>query len=244
MEIDYYKTLELPRDATERDIKRAYHRLARERHPDKGTTPEQIRRLQEEFALISTAYNVLKDKEKRAEHDARLRKDLARRANESGATAGRQEPSATGTAARAKSTSSRERASIAQRAYAKGLQFYTAGDFVRAIDFFEAAVQNNDDEAAYHSKLGVSLMRSRTSFSRAVTAIQRAIELDPYNIEHRLALGEAYELVGSQSLAVKTYQEILKWDANNNRALDRLTALGAGPGNTLISKILGFLKRR
>ena len=31
---DYYKILELPRTATEQDIKSAYRRLARKYHPD------------------------------------------------------------------------------------------------------------------------------------------------------------------------------------------------------------------
>jgi curved DNA-binding protein CbpA len=243
MEADYYKILEISHDATERDIKRAYHRLARERHPDKGTTPDQIKRLQEEFALISTAYNVLKDKDKRAEYDQKTRREPASSDGQSARiTTPREKQSASGTGARAR-VSGRERASIAQRAFAKGLQFFNAGDFARAIDFFEAAVQNNDEEAAYHSKLGISLMRSRKSFSRAATAIQRAIELDPYNVEHRLVLGEVYEMVGSQSLAIKTYQEILKWDASSGKAHERLRALGVGD-QTLLGKLLGYLKRR
>lgn len=243
MERDYYQILEVSPDASEKEIKRAYHRLARERHPDKGKTPEEVKRLQEEFALISTAYNVLKDKAKRAEYDARLRKEKTRQlegkapAATSQATAAPGPPAATRAAA-----PSRERVAIAQRAFAKGLQLYNAGDYSRACEFFEAAIKNNDSEPVYHVKLGMALMRAHKPFSRAVRAIQRAIEMDPYNIEHRLALGDVYEMVGSTSLAIKTYQEILKWDPSNQEALNRLTQLGAAPGQSFLDKLLKKLK--
>jgi len=249
MERDYYQILEVPRDASEKDVKRAYHRLAREKHPDKGTTPEQIRQLQEGFALISTAYNTLKDKEKRAEYDNRRRKEEAGRMQEGGPAPSASAPAtATGTApaagAAVKGGSSRERLAIAQRAYAKGVQLFNAGDYTRACEFFDAAIKNNDSDAVYHVKLGLSLMRSHQGFNRAVTAIQRAVELDPYNVDHRLALGEIYETVGSTSLAIKTYQDLLKWDASNTKAIERLAALGAGPSRSPLNWIRNIIKRR
>jgi len=245
MERDYYQILEVSQSATEKDIKRAYHRLARERHPDKGGTPEQIKKLHEEFALISTAYNVLKDKEKRAEYDSRLRKDTKRTEEGGQAPVGATTTAVLASAAGSKaSTAARERVSIAQRAYAKGVQLFNAGEYNRAAEFFEAAIKNNDSEALYHVKLGLALMRSHQGFNRAVAAIQHAIELDPYNIDHRLALGEIYETVGSTSLAVKAYQDLLKWDAANATAMERLHALGAGGGKTILGKLMKIIKRQ
>jgi curved DNA-binding protein CbpA len=243
-ERDFYRILEISRDASERDIKRAYHRLARERHPDKGSTPDQVRQLQEEFALISTAYNVLKDKQKRAEYDARLKKEDEKRAKEEGqgrpaaATSRPASPSSAVAAAVKSAGSVQQRSGIAQRAYTKGVQLFNAGEYERSCEFFEAAIKNDDSEAVYHVKLGMALMRAHKKFSRAITAIKRAIELDPYNVEHRLVLGESYEMVGSESLAIRTYQEILKWDATNVRALERLTQLGAAPGQSFLQKMI------
>ncbi|MCX8037094.1 MAG: DnaJ domain-containing protein [Candidatus Sumerlaeia bacterium] len=247
MERDYYQILEVPRDASEKDIKRAYHRLARERHPDKGGTPEQVKQLQEEFSLITTAYNILKDKDKRAEYDARLRKDDQRRA-ETGETA----PSPTapaaaggsGAATTARPVNMRERAAIAQRAFARGQQLFNAGDYARACEFFEAAIKNDDSQAIYHARLALALLRSHKGLNRADSAVQRAIELDPYNIDHRLVRGEIYETVGSKSKAIATYQEILKWDPTNAKAIERLTALGAAAKQSLLDKLLRFVKRR
>lgn len=63
---DYYKTLELPRTATEQDIKSAYRRLARKYHPDVNQDNAQAT---EHFKEISEAYEVLGDKEKRLKYD-------------------------------------------------------------------------------------------------------------------------------------------------------------------------------
>lgn len=246
MERDYYQILEVTREASEKDIKRAYHRLARERHPDKGTTPEQIQQLQEEFSLISTAYNTLKDTEKRAEYDVRLGKEDARRSGgESEPSGGKATTAAGGAPAAgtgARTVGPRERASIAQRAYSKGMQLFNVGDFPRASEFLEAAIKNDDSQALYHAKLAAALMRAHKGFNRAVSAVQRAIELDPYNVEHRLVQGEIYETVGSKTKAIATYREILKWDASNVQAQERLSALG-GSGVSLLDKVRRYFKR-
>ncbi|HEU5393476.1 MAG TPA: DnaJ domain-containing protein, partial [Candidatus Methylomirabilis sp.] len=63
---DYYEVLGLPRSATERDLKRAYRRLARRHHPDvnPGDKAAEAR-----FKEITEAYEVLSDPQKRAEYD-------------------------------------------------------------------------------------------------------------------------------------------------------------------------------
>lgn len=62
---DYYKILGVSRDAKEDEIKKSYRKLARKYHPDvsKETNAE------EQFKAVQEAYEVLKDKEKRAAYD-------------------------------------------------------------------------------------------------------------------------------------------------------------------------------
>ncbi len=62
---DYYKTLDVPRDATVDDIKKAYRKLARKFHPDVSSEPDAEARMQE----VNEAYAVLSDPEKRAAYD-------------------------------------------------------------------------------------------------------------------------------------------------------------------------------
>lgn len=59
---DYYEILGVSRDASEEEIKRAYRRLAQKYHPDRGGDEAK-------FKEINEAYEVLSDKEKRAQYD-------------------------------------------------------------------------------------------------------------------------------------------------------------------------------
>jgi len=63
---DYYEVLGVKRDASEKEIRQAYRRLARKFHPDLNPNDTQA---EESFKEISSAYEVLSDKEKRAKYD-------------------------------------------------------------------------------------------------------------------------------------------------------------------------------
>ncbi len=58
---DYYEILELPKTASENDIKKAYRRLALKWHPDKN--PDNSKEAEKRFKEISEAYEVLSDSE-------------------------------------------------------------------------------------------------------------------------------------------------------------------------------------
>lgn len=62
---DYYATLGIPKSATNKEIKAAYRRLARQYHPDVNKEPGAT----EKFKEISAAYEVLSDDKKRALYD-------------------------------------------------------------------------------------------------------------------------------------------------------------------------------
>eukprot|EP01130_Rhizamoeba_saxonica_P005409 TRINITY_DN2165_c0_g1_i1.p1 TRINITY_DN2165_c0_g1~~TRINITY_DN2165_c0_g1_i1.p1 ORF type:complete len:425 (-),score=112.42 TRINITY_DN2165_c0_g1_i1:123-1397(-) len=67
---DYYKILGVPKDASSRDIKKAYRIRARECHPDKNCETEEMRvKAEAEFKDLVEAYEVLKDEEKRGKWD-------------------------------------------------------------------------------------------------------------------------------------------------------------------------------
>ena len=60
--MDYYETLGVNHTSTPSDIKKSYRRLASKHHPDKGGNPEQFKKVQE-------AYDVLSDPEKKSQYD-------------------------------------------------------------------------------------------------------------------------------------------------------------------------------
>ncbi len=62
---DYYKILGVDADADDKSIKAAYRKLARKYHPDVSSEEDA----EHKFKEVSEAYEVLRDKEKRAEYD-------------------------------------------------------------------------------------------------------------------------------------------------------------------------------
>jgi len=63
---DYYKVLEVARNASEADIKKAYRRLAMKYHPDRNPDDKEA---EERFKEAKEAYEVLTDAQKRAIYD-------------------------------------------------------------------------------------------------------------------------------------------------------------------------------
>ena len=66
MKKDYYKVLDVPKTATEADIKKAYRRLAMKYHPDRNPGDHEA---EERFKEAKEAYEVLTDAQKRAAYD-------------------------------------------------------------------------------------------------------------------------------------------------------------------------------
>lgn len=64
--IDYYKILDLKKDASTEDIKKAYRKLARKHHPDLNPNNEEANK---KFQQINEANEVLSDPEKRKKYD-------------------------------------------------------------------------------------------------------------------------------------------------------------------------------
>jgi len=63
---DLYSTLGVERGANEADIKKAYRKLAKELHPDRNKDNPKA---SERFSKVTQAYDILTDKDKRAQYD-------------------------------------------------------------------------------------------------------------------------------------------------------------------------------
>lgn len=248
---DYYRLLGVSRDAPDREVKKAYYALARELHPDKAASPEEARANGDRLAQISQAYNTLKDPKKREEYDkgnagkssgaspnltpqpsmpraAAPATTPASGAGEPAAAGGAAAPAAPAAPQRSSNELSQQRVAMAQKAFVRGMQHFKAFEYDKARPFFEAALQNDpDSEPHYHNKYAQCLIRSRGSFTKAVEAAQKAAEMDSYNLEFKLTLGEIYEAAGVPTKAIEVYEDVLRWDADNGRAKQRLAEMKA-----------------
>ncbi|MBN1476537.1 J domain-containing protein [Candidatus Sumerlaeota bacterium] len=243
-----YQILEIPTDANDREIKRAYHSLAKRLHPDKASGEGEAKRLEEEMAAVSQAYNILKDPKRRADYDAQLKGAKAQAATmpPSAKAPAPLSPKAKG------ATDSKEaggaaavarRTQIGQKALARGIQLLNADDPVRALEFLEAAVANNGEDAQAHARLAEALLLAGKSLTRATKHAERAIDLDPWNVRHRLTLAKIFERAGVKSRALEAYREVLKWDAHSAVAQAKISELTRGKGVASSVPFAGLLNR-
>lgn len=66
----YYEILRISPNASDDDVKRAYHILAKKHHPDRNPHSKRLAELR--FRLISEAYAGLKTREKRLKYNQTL----------------------------------------------------------------------------------------------------------------------------------------------------------------------------
>lgn len=65
-ELDYYEVLEVNKDASGTELKKAYRKLAMKYHPDRNPDDKEA---EDKFKVVNEAYQVLSDDEKRAIYD-------------------------------------------------------------------------------------------------------------------------------------------------------------------------------
>jgi len=66
VEVDYYEVLEISKNASGEEIKKAYRKLALKYHPDRNAGDKDA---EDKFKLVNEAYQVLSDDNKRQIYD-------------------------------------------------------------------------------------------------------------------------------------------------------------------------------
>lgn len=123
--MDYYRILNVGRNASQEEIKKAHRKLSAKYHPDNAG--EQSR---EQFDRVQKAYEVLGDEEKRSAYDERLR--VGEAGGGSGRTANR------GTNARQ---------SDKQEDYYKDMAAFYTGAYKNSFDkFFGAGMKKQTEQ--------------------------------------------------------------------------------------------------
>lgn len=221
---EYYSILEVwPKSSTE-EIKTKYFRLAKLYHPDvAGDKPEN----RERFKLINEAYSVLGDPQKRREYDELMR--------------------VKGGATDESKAMHEEDGRSASMAFRQARDAMRTGRYDKAIMLLRTAIRFDSSDPAYHSWYGFCLAMTNSDLHEARDACRKAIEIEFYSADYHANLGFVYFKAGLKNLAVKHFNEALKWDSDHNLArkvmvqLDgRDSAFGdAGPIGKLLS---GFKK--
>lgn len=187
---DYYKILGVEKTASTDAIKKAYVRLARERHPDRFTDPAEREKADQFFKDLTAAFNTLKDPSTRQEYDQGLT-----------------EP---------KKVAPED---LAAEAYARGLQAYQQQAFDEAVDHLRAAVHHVQNKAEYRVALARALARDPKRVRDAIAELEKAIQLSPQKAEFHADLAALYLSQGLKLRARRAAEAGLKVAPQDPRLL-------------------------
>ena len=198
---DYYELLGVSPSASAAEVRKAYARLAREKHPDRFTDPAQKRQAEDAFQEITAAFNTLTHPDSRAQYDQERQRPKPRTPEE-----------------------------VAADAFARGQAALEAGQLEEAITLLRTAVHHGADKPAYHAALGRALGRFPAHAREAVQALERATQLDPRNATAFAELAVVLARQGLRLRAQKAVEAALRI-APRDPTLARLAAeLGVGQG--------------
>ena len=128
--------------------------------------------------------------------------------------------------------------STAVRYYNRGIDAYAQGETVKALEYFQKAVERDDQYADAYYNLG-SLHYQMGTYTQARDAFGRTIELNPGDIHARYNMGLTLEKLGQHEEAVKYFMQV----PNAKEKIDQLkpylqktAATNLQPATTAVQK--------
>lgn len=185
--LGYQGVLGLLPNAASAEIKRAYHAMAKEYHPDRYLLmqSEELReKLNVIFAYINEAYRALSK----------------------ASSISRQQPQAS--AAQQESPGTNTKA-MAQGKYRQGRQSLDNQDDENAMTLLGQAVYLEESVPDYHFYYGIALLRNK-KIREAEVSIRKAVRLSPHNADYLSELGHIYLNLGFMARAKNTFDKALK----------------------------------
>jgi tetratricopeptide (TPR) repeat protein len=202
-----YQILDIPKTASDEDVKKAYFAMARRFHPDRfdrQVAAEFKAQIDEVFDGITNAYRVLSNKESRRVYDAK-----------SGQVAAQDD--------------AQEAYKKADIKFRQGKTLHGQGRYEEAIAYLEEAVRFRRDKADYYLLLAMCESKLRPYVRKAEQDFLKAIQLEPWNPEGYVGLGLLYKAEGLQTKAVKQLEKALEVDPDHASAREAIQELGGGP---------------
>jgi curved DNA-binding protein CbpA len=213
-QMNYFEILGVAVEADDREIKKAYHQLAKKYHPDRyhaAGRPDVRQILERIFVKVNEAYDTLSDKEKRRYYSRTV--------------PGRPETAPEQKGETAEPVRGVDRDRMAQDCFGQGKKFFDEGDYYSAIRAFRSAVEYAPGKTRYRIHLGIGLSMNPKWRKEAEETFMRVIEMEPFNAEAYAQLGKLYQRGHLLKRAEKSFLEALKLDRANATALEGLAQI-------------------
>ncbi len=115
---------------------------------------------------------------------------------------------------------------IAEQNFNKAKELSISGDYYGAIVLLRQAVEFAPDHGQAWYVLGQCQERNPKWRRDAAESYQRALSIDPNNVDALISLGDLYKAEGLASRAQACYEDVLKITPENQQAKSRLQAMG------------------
>jgi curved DNA-binding protein CbpA len=215
---NYYEILGVKPNAPAAEVRQAYLRLARERHPDRFHDPAERAQAEAFFKELTAAFNTLGNEKGRAEYDVSL--------------------------SRPKDAPPAE---IAKMAYAQAHERFEKRDYHQAVELLRTAVHHVPEEARYHAALAMALAKNPHWVRDAIQSAERATQLAPKNAGYHVELAELLLSQGLKLRARHPAETAARLAPNDPRVQELLAELGLGgepPGPEGGGGLRGLLRRK
>lgn len=193
---DFYSVLGLARNATEEQIRQRFRELARVRHPDRFQGEEK-QKAEIDFQELTQAFNILSDAERRRQHDL----ELTRPGSDS------------------------DPRQVARAYLQRGIKAYKEKNFLEAADNFDRATKADPTSGQTWHHLATACAQQPNWLPRAITAIERACELEPMNPAYHKQAGKICALAGQTDRAMIHYRLAIQWGDDDPAVLRALEEL-------------------
>ncbi len=244
-----YEILEVTPSAVPETIKTAYFRLAKVLHPDHraGLKLEEGEGVLDELYLrVKDAYEILSNESERRRYDFGLAQKAKREARahataaENPAPKGKTQapsPSLEEEAASGKAFTTRQSARLH---FGNGERYFAEARYHEAVEELRTAVRLDPSKAEYHRALGRALAKNPRWRKQAEDAFVQALEINRFDADAYVELGELYREGGLETRARKMLEEALAVDPDNVRAL---AMIGSGQADSsALGRLKGLLK--
>ena len=219
--MNYYQILDVPKDASHKEIKKAYFEMARKYHPDRfgrDLSKETREMVEEVFGHITIAFQTFSNEKEKQDYDDKL-----------DAPAG---------------LDRRELEKKAESKFRQGKSLFNRGKYEEALVYFEEAIKLKSSKANYHLFLAKTEAKVPLFRGKAKEDFLKTIELEPWNPEHYVALGEFYSLEGLTVKSRRQFKKALDIEPEHEVALNALGLAETSAKKKGLKGVLSFSKKK